>query len=503
MPESSPAFFRGDRQPRWQSTLVGCWLWIRLKFHQSPGFAIAAIAGTLGLALCLVVFLNGGATTWFRGQTAADEEIDGGEQVASLGDADAGDAAAKLGAANDDLGYDRLAATSKTAVKPPAGQYEPDADDNLFDGQPFARPVVENRPLRRSTVRDKPAAVETSAEEPELEMTLPGRPGRIAITPPEVVADEPALSASEPDPDDGAAFLTRMRPAREAGEAAKPDDAKENGDEEAVPLVVDRRPAQRDAASGFLLDDEPQVEKPIEPASTEVAEPAPPRDPASDVESTPLTPVEPAVQRAVASEEAAATEEADADIVPRSPPGWKNAPQTPVRRRPAPPMPLAEQSDEVQTTIHAAPALAAEPEPREHSPIEPAAAQVQPNLAPVRIEVRAPSPMAAGRTYELEIIIINLAETAVNDAFLSIYLPAGLQHSLGAEVERSLGALRARELRRARLTVHAVAEGPYVVQAEVTARGRVAARLSTTVGTRKSGTSLSRGAADCSCAPVR
>src|SRR6188768_4077415 len=60
VPLPKPVFFRFDRLTGWRSTLFGAWLRVRARFHRNPGFATAAVAGSAGLILTVVMLAGHG-----------------------------------------------------------------------------------------------------------------------------------------------------------------------------------------------------------------------------------------------------------------------------------------------------------------------------------------------------------------------------------------------------------------------------------------------------------
>lgn len=493
----APPFFESDSRPRWRAAVAGCWIWIRLKIRHNPGFMTAAVAGSLGLMLCLAMLVGSDddatALSSDDGNTAVELGAPGeGEDPfvafdeprrgwdAEGADMNGAPGRARLAAqrSRGDFGNEfdsgrnerrsRDADTTREADEP---------DDDPFLGLPRGKPagIAKSTPPRRAfdAVDDDPAPIrrplnrfqENTLADPdpadlepatEPEIKPAARPARITFTPNADVA-EPAAPDEEPVADDRETLPVRPRTLTDVAR-----DNKEQPDlAEPAETVAENPPVRRLPRAAVIEPDEPQTIAEEPPVRKTPPARVPLQEPTVDAEETP------------------------ADVSPkpesRPAPAWKNSPEKPRPARPAPPVPFAEESDDVQTTIHAAPVA-----PERRSAVEPAAAEVKQPASPVRLEIRAPRTALAGQTIEIELLVINTGNAPVRDALLSVALPAGLTHPLGPELERPIALLGPRELKRVRLAVKAVANGPFDLTADVAIAGRIGSKVSATIGGTRS-----------------
>jgi hypothetical protein len=492
VPDRKSAFFASDHLPGWRAALLRGWVWLRLCVRKNPGYATAALAGSLGLVLAVVLLLRGGGTSLLVAD-AAKSVADDDDASAELGEPDelefsAGVSRPSLGVSDDDLDYlsgdvGVGGGVGSMRLSKSASPDDDAADDPFADTADTA--VAPSRPYRRRPTlvdADPPMQDEDSDDEagPAVSKTLvlPGDTGRVEKSDPEddeaQTADDTPLIADlrippSDDADDAEKGPTDRIPETPAHKSRgrifiPEEDIPSDDDDE--PLIANTKPASAGGAPG-TADTRPAA------TATDVADDVD----AGEVSNSDEPPIV-------------------GDSRPRT--SWQNSTTRPARAQPTPPLPLAEQSDEVQTTIHAVPE-----ESVGRGEIEPAAASAPEAAAPLKLQVHAPSRIVAGQSVELEFLVVNLGDAPARDVLLSVYLPDGLTHALGPELERPIAHIAAHELQRLRLSVKATSDGPFKLKADLATGGRAGAKLSATIGAGRVASSASRLSGDCRGAPLR
>jgi hypothetical protein len=497
VPLTKPAFIESDRRPRWRTFLLGCWIWLRLRFRHNPGFVTAAITGSIGLVLTLLLLLNGGIGLNATGKSEESDQ----DVTANLGTEGDLPPAEKTDDAN-------LALDLRVSSAPPGRLPE-----EVFDVEDLSEKKVDRD---NSDERDNRLADARSSVPARPVSSKPGlsrAPAR--STRPSFDEDDPSDSRDEPESNELPA-LSPGRASLRGGEESREEEKVEEQEEEAEQKpdndrdsLLDNLPLRlRNDAPADTEDAVPEETKPVRRSPPELAE----DDPADKMETetepfvveqrktqtrgTTVVKAVPPLQKI--EDEPSATED-DRYLQPKRSATWKDSkarPLPPVRE--APRESVAEspaQNREVEAAVFA------EPRQREESsrPMPDRDSADRPKLS---LEIRAPKYVSPGQLFDLDFIVTNNSRQPVEGASLSVVLPAGLVHPQGAELEQSILSIGGCEQYRGRLRVKAVGSGEVTPRADVSVRGKMGVQMALTlrVGTVRTVRSATLDA--CECEPL-
>lgn len=478
---SKPVFFQSDRLPRWRSALLVGWAWFRLRFRANPGFITAAVSGTIGLVLALILLLGVG---WNRPEKGLPDE----HQLAQSDSPRLGSgselpqAPRRAGESSFDLGSDS------------------DVDD--LNDEPFTEPARASRSIRQARPIAKPSPRERVDDEHFLADDDSQSPESIETGDDDDEIDtSPAARVTMQLHDDDSLDE------REEGRVEESDDEMQVADTKSGRLSfgvgadgkagvishieLDEENFDRDSRSTRVpfadvpfADDpakeEAQPEQVEQPVAAKPAELAEDDEEEADESTLPAKP-SPAVVRSrgqttvsddVSEEEVAADEQPFAEPKAQPKAGWKNTPSRIPGASAEPPGHSVEQSRAVETAVYAAPAEKPQPAPRK---VENSAPVADP-LVGVTLTVIGPEAIAAGQKFDLEFLVTNSGRSTLERAILSATLPEGLTHPLGPEVEHTVPSLRPGQTHRVRLNVEATSGGETVTRADIALQGKVAAK---------------------------
>lgn len=462
MSAPKPGFFKSDRWPRWQAALLVAWGWFRLRFRSNPGFMTAAVSGSIGLLLALILLLGG----WRLPGPAKPEVAQDDETESSLNGAGEGLAASHFG--QDDAG-------------PEEDSLEDDEDEDLFHkSQPAFQPVRRVPEPRVARLQEDPIVAddeETADEEQESEMSAPAR-RTIGLHDDESGIDRDEPKGEEEDEERPSIASSTRSPFADDDEAEEENEAEP--ETQANEPMVAAVPIDPEFAEEPVKIEEPEIAEDEDDAPREPEFPAKPTRVIADAERP--APVE-------AEDEDEPFAEPRSEPRPKPTTGWKNTPPRSSAGAGASPAQSVEQSRAVETAVYAAPAKETSPAPRQIAPADSA----EP-ASDIALSASGPKQISAGRNFEYEFVVTNHGRRAVDGAILSVTLPRGVSHPLGSEVEHTVPRLCPGQKHRVRLKVDATSSGEAVAQAQVTWLGQVAARSTARVQLTSAGDRSSRPA---------
>jgi hypothetical protein len=441
---TKPAFFQSDRQPRWRSALRGAALWIRVRFRHNPGFVTAAVAGSAGLILTLILVLSNGFSIFDRPVDTADIETDPG---AELGEADAAPEEA------DDFALQPVGKARLTGVRRDPFEIDDENSDETDRDEPIVAQAKTSQARERSlsaasrgpSFDDEPLTSDDDSTEPRAirDKTSVGRFDR----------DD---SPTEDNASDTDSIMSDDEPLVAAG-----DDAEEERDARPEPRTKVKSilsDADTDTDTDSNTDDDAARNETASDSGIRADESLEDVRPARKSKSPPVSlPVE-----ATDDEEPLLKTSEPTPTAP-SRPGWKNSA---TRSRPTGETPAAatsEQSRAVETAVFAPPESSSPPReiPAPVRGVERAAS------SPLTLSMNVPRAVSAGQNLDLEFRVTNTGRTTVRKVTLSVALPTGLEHPLGPEVEQSIAELAPGQTHRGRLRVRAAAPGSYSPRADI------------------------------------
>lgn len=426
---------------------------MRIKFRYNPGFVTAAVSGTIGMVLALILLLSG----WQRPGTGQSEE-----KLLAEAEPPALGSGSELPPTPDRLGASNLALDRDTDL-------DESEDDPFKESTRPSRPVRRVRPLAKPSFRtgvddehfladdDSQSQASTETEDQDA-AGFP--PARVTI---HLHNDESGLDRDEPKTEeaDEETYVNKTQPGRLNFGVGTNSNAGLISD-----LVLDennfdigagsaREPFADDSSEEEPADEEPESTLPAKPSSVLLH---PGRQTVEDEDAT--------------EEEVAADEQPFAEPQPPPKVGWRYTPsRTPVTT-PEPSGQSVEQSRAVETAVYAAPAEDAKPAPRKVEPERPSVI----TSAGLTLAVSAPEEVTDGQQFPLEFSVTNSGRSTVQGAILSATLPKALTHPLGPEVEHTVPTLRPGQTHRVRLMVETTAAGDATARADVVWQGKVEAK---------------------------
>lgn len=507
MPLPKPAFFRSDRLSWWRASSLGVWLRMRSKFRRQPGFVLAATAGSAGLILALV--LLAGNVRAPEGDPSADADL-----VPSLGNAsDPSDASGDELAANLESGGN----SSNDRDGDPFGSPElPAPKASASARRPTAQPVSDRRkafddivdldeeqPQKPLTLRPKTASPAAEEKPAARKLTLPIVVRDNADVATELAADEgkPQKELEKDDTEtdalDPAEAFPSLPATRRNGSLSRSLDDEETGPSaraaskaEASPPFRRETPARprSAAAASQSSNDDPDPDVRVidrSPPRTVVKQPQVPKVIEDEPEADPSGDLFLEPRKAVASEPAHKTDE----------PAGDEATAEPIRSR------------EVETAVYATePAKevgskSAPPKaPPARRPADPESEDAR--ESPLTIRIVAPKRVAAGQTFDIDLIVYNDGRSTVRNAMLTVNLPEELSHPNGPDLEQKINSIPACGMHRGRLTVKASASGEFPLRTSVTVRGNVSAKSTLALRIGESRPTRVSDLPPCGCMPI-
>lgn len=515
VPVQKPAFFQSDRRPKWLTQLTAVAVGLRLRFRRNPGFTMATVAGSAGLVLALILLLNGGMAYFSKSKDV--------EEIAETG--------ASLGEESPSPDVDvELADSSRS----PAGEsLLPPLDRKRENRIEPAKEKVS------SWHRDESFLSEEESEADEPQVSVVSRSTETKATSPKAASEltEDPFNGDEQkdlleEEDEHPAIPATSKPLSSAISGLH-SDSEESDNESAEAIDEDRLMAADEPIATQSPPEKPRVplesktsapvEKTREPLfadddrpgdSQEEEQSTPPQTGrgSTTVVRTPARsspPVPPVVENdfgetfSPPQEKALEPSSPPASAAPRS--GWKYSTTKPRKPASEPATESANESPMVETAVYAAPeAKPATPEAKPAVPVKPApvATPKEQRDASLKLAIKAPQNVGVGQTFDLEFTVTNTGPSPIQGALLSVYLPGGLQHSLGPDLEKPIGQLVPGQSYRSRLTVKATGAGDVTPKADVTVKGQAGARSTTTL---RVGSTRAAGPArlpDCACEPA-
>jgi len=516
VPVQIPAFFQSDRRPKWLAYLTTVAVGLRLRFRRNPGFTMATVAGSAGLVLALILLLNGGMAYFSKSKDV--------EEIAETG--------ASLGEEAPSPGVDvELAGSSRSPAR-----------ESLLPPLDYRREnkIEPAKAKGSSRHRDESFLSEEESEADEPQVSVVSRSTETKATSPTAASEltEDPFNGDEPkdleeEEDDPPALPATTKPQSTAIAGLYSDSEEKDEADAAEAIDEDRLMAADKPIATPSPPEKPRmpvesktsapVEKKREPLfadddrlgdSQEEEESTPPqtgrgsttvvRTPARS--SPPVPPVldndfrdafSPPQEKAVESGSPPESSQ------PRS--GWKYSTTKPRKPASEPANESANEAPMVETAVYAAPEtkpVTPEAKPAAPTKPSPAATAKEQHDASLKLAIKAPQNVGVGQTFDLEFTVTNTGPSPIHGALLSVYLPGGLQHSLGPDLEKPIGLLAPGQSYRSRLTVKATGAGDVTPKADVTVKGQEEARSTTTL---RVGSTRAAGPAqlpDCACEPV-
>lgn len=452
---------------RWKTVRIVGMLWWRQgreRFRQNPGFVTAAVSGSLGLILALLMLIHGGVRLLFAGDSPKkSSEIHRSSIVRE----------------DDDGAF----MVSKPAAKPAKKKQtlvEAEPGDEPIQFEPVAkksRPMVEDDVAEEKHSRDD----EPFLSEPVVRK--PAKPSKVEAIPEEVEHVE----------HDDVPILGKGLTSPVLRKPAKPEE--EDPVEE--PIVAREKAKSRtdvvpfgDDAAEPADDDQPMIE-PVANSTESVVKKKPKIfDP--DANKKPAESDDDALIQTP-------TEKAPATAQPKR---WNNSKGKPSVPNDA----IPQQHDPVETVIHAVQEPKRRPSPPARLPDDnfaPPAKPRTPVAGDLRLRIASPVNSSVGRTTTLDVVVTNCAPQPAANVVLSVELPPGLEHDKGRSLECRISSLASGESRRVPLVVRAVQPGTAPIQgtAESANRGIVQAAANLEIIADR--TASNRGPAGDCCLPVQ
>ncbi|MFN0056046.1 MAG: hypothetical protein ACKV0T_28200 [Planctomycetales bacterium] len=471
MPATKATFFVTDRWPRWRKALAAAALWWRLRFRRNPGFATAAVAGSIGLALALFLLINS-ALSWLG--ASPDFEADE-TPVASLGDPgetpDSSDGAESL----------REPVSVSGAALEPGAAWDGDEDSVAGMGGGMGGGSGQQR--------QKPQPVS------KIKTTAAAEPRRHNF--------DDAIDMDDGDDEDAedvaplAAVHSPVSPAADP-QADHPFGDQGSAGDEQTPVTVTSilspasTPTEDDDSDPF--PDDPEETAPVaarQPAASasEAAEAEEPEPAASEQEPLATTTVV-AAQPDESTDDSAVEDEDASFLQPKSKGEWTFSNSATDRQ---------EEPEESSAEIAEPADPAPEPTQKKAEPQKPVHAPEPPRTAPptVRMDkpiaarpsategltlvIQSPTAVAQGEPIDLDFLVTNTSGQGVEHASLSVSLPDGLSHRDGPYLVQEIASLGPGKTHRARLRVTATARGEYSPHAVVEVDDRIGAQAKKTL----------------------
>lgn len=433
------------------AALIELWLRLRVRWHHNPGFVAAAVAGSIGLVLAVVLAVQGGLR--LLEENPAGDGLNEDYPSAVLGatfdsDADATDPFSEEGA--------RSRLNARLANPDDEEQWNPPAPASQ------GRAVAGTRASRKHLLDDDfddTVTEEIDAAKRRNPLADDGDTDAVDSRGPHPLDEHPL--AGEPSPP--RRFPRKSALVEDAAADTEADVLDERVNE--APEETPARSADRKAAR-LKLDIAPRF------GSAE-------RDEADDADAETATEsIQPA-----------------ASIARSAPGGWKNQPQKSATTAESSSA-LTERSRSVETVIVAIPdrkAPAPGQGPRRHVA----------GRARVRLEIAGPRAALIGQACKFEIRVTNQGSATADNLTLSVELPDELVHQVGNSLEQHIAKLGPGQTYRALVRAQARASGSIVLTAEVADDDTIVARSSASVAIgAASRTSARADLPDCECLPL-
>jgi uncharacterized repeat protein (TIGR01451 family) len=407
------------------------WMKVKTRWRHNPGFVAAAAAGTIGIALAIVLGVQGGLRLLDDPEPGDDLATDSSTE---LGDADGGLSGgaqsdlrdlfeeseppvraprrpARAARSNDDLLVeledDETVSAPKTLVSRASMPQQKDPFDTDDTSDADDRPL-KIKPRSQHPLNDDPPDDDSPDEEEEA-------PRKIVQLP---VEAEDELAADE----------SEVEPAKIAAKGATG---------KAAPLESKTGPSLGDEESGA-------------DASEATSEPEIAETDDKDVDAS------------------------DADEKRPDTPGWKN--QRSKQAVTEDPPIAAQKSRAVETVIYSTPA---KPEPSGPDTATASAEEARPSR--LLLEILGPKAARVGQTCNFEIRVRNVGKTTAEKVTLSVELPAALVHEVAPSLEQQVGSLAPGKTYRALVRTQAKATGRVTLKTDVAIQGQIEAKSSATI----------------------